>query len=141
MNDLMSKLKQPANWTISVQLLILYVIAVAVFFGGHAVQNKTEAALKDRLHKGAAGASIGLFLLALILNFAAVGALTVIAKKTGVDIRMAVVLLPLVLLVEQHVRRLRNSPQDRRAQLLGIAGVTLGIAAGVAAFMPDAPLK
>ncbi|MCM2305761.1 MAG: hypothetical protein NDJ72_13755 [Elusimicrobia bacterium] len=141
MNDLMSKMKQQPTWTISVHLLILYVVSVAVFFAAHAVQTKAEGGLKDRLAKGEAGSSAGLLLLATALNFLGVGALAAIAKKSGVEIRMAVVLLPLLLIVEQHVRRLRSSPQDRRAQLLGIAGVALGIGAGIAAFMPHAPLK
>jgi len=141
MNDLISKLKQPSLWTISVQLLVLYVVAVAIFFGIHAVVKKAEAALRDRVAKGEAGPSAGFALLAVALNFLGVVALVFITKKTGENIRMAMVGVPLFLIVEQHVRQLRNNPQERRLQLLGIAGVTLGIGAAVAAFMPHAPLK
>ena len=141
MNDLISKLKQPALWTISVQLMILYVVSVAIFFAANAVLNKAEIALKDRVAKGEAGASAGIFGLATALNFLGVVALVFITKKTGENIRMAMVLLPLFLIVEQHVRALRNAPQERRTQLLGIAGVALGMGAAVAAFMPHAPLK
>lgn len=141
MNDLVSKLKQQSTWTISVQLLILYVVSVGIFFAANAVQKKAELGLKDRVAGGAAGASAALFLIALVLNFLGTAALTVIARKTGLEVRMAMVLLPLLLVVEQHVRALRASPQDRRAQILGIAGVALGIGAGIAAFMPHAPLK
>jgi hypothetical protein len=140
-NDLVSKLKQQSTWTISVQLLILYVVSVGIFFAANAVQKKAELGLKDRVAGGAAGASAALFLIALVLNFLGTAALTVIARKTGLEVRMAMVLLPLLLVVEQHVRALRASPQDRRAQILGIAGVALGIGAGIAAFMPHAPLK
>lgn len=141
MNDLISKLKQPAEWTISVQLLILYVVSVAIFFAANAVQRKVEGAVKDRVAKGEAGASAGIALLSVALNFAGVAALVFITKKTGETIRMAMVLLPLFLIVEQHVRALRAAPQERRLQLLGIAGVAIGIGAAVAAFMPHAPLK
>lgn len=141
MNDIASKLKQPTLWTISVQLLILYVVSVSIFFAAHAVQLKAAAGLKDRVDKGGAGACAGLFLLALILNFFGVAALTFVTKKTGENVRMAMMLLPLFLIVEQHVRALRASPHDRRVQLLSMAGVVLGMAGGVAALMPHAPLK
>lgn len=141
MNDLVSKLKQPTLWTISVQLLVLYVVSVAIFFGAHAVQLKAELALKDRVAKGEAGVSAGLLLLALVLNLAGVAALVFVTKKTGENVRMAMMILPLFLIVEQHVRALRAAPQDRRVQLLSMAGVVLGMVGGVAALMPNAPLK
>lgn len=141
MNDLISKLKQPTNWTISVQLLILYVVSVAIFFAANAVHKKAEDALKDRVARGDAAASAGIALLALVLNFAGVAALVFVTKRTGENVRMAMVLLPLFLIVEQHVRALRAAPQERRVQLLGIAGVAAGMGAAVAAFMPHAPLK
>jgi cytochrome bd-type quinol oxidase subunit 2 len=141
MNDLIAKLKQPSLWTISVQLLILYVVSVAIFFGANAVHKKAEDALKDKVAKGDAGASAGLFAIAAALNFAGVLALIFVTRKTGENVRMAMVALPLFLIVEQHVRQMRHAPQERRAQLLGIAGVALGMGAAVAAFMPHAPLK
>lgn len=39
------------------------------------------------------------------------------------------------------MRALRSSPQDRKVQLLSMAGVVLGMVGGVAALMPHAPLK
>ena len=141
MNDLIAKLKQPALWTVSVQLLILYVVSVTIFFGAHAVHKKAEAALKDKVAKGGAGASAGVFGLAAVLNFIGVLAIIFITRKTGENIRMAMVGLPLFLIVEQHVRALRANPQERKVQLLGVAGVALGMCGAVAAFMPHAPLK
>lgn len=141
MNDLISKLKQPALWTVSVQLLILYVISVAIFFAAHAVHKKVEIALKDRVAKGEKGSSAGIFLLATALNFFGVMALIFITTKTGENIRMAMVGVPLFLIIEQHVRALRNAPQERRIHLLGLTGVAVGIVGGVAALMPNAPLK
>ena len=141
MNDLISKLKQPALWTVSVQLMILYVVAVAIFFAAHAVQKKVGGALKDRVAKGEAGPSAGILLLAMLLNFAGVAALVFVTKKTGENIRMAMVGVPLFLIIEQHVRALRAHPQERRVQLLGAAGVAIGMISAVAALMPHAPLK
>lgn len=141
MNDLVAKLKQPSLWTISVQLLVLYVVSVAIFFAGHAVNQKAEIALKDRVAKGEAPAAAGMLLLSTALNFLGVLALIFIAKKTGENIRMAMVGLPLFLLIEQHVRQLRNEPQSRRLKLLSITGVAIGIVSAVALFMPHAPLK
>ena len=68
-------------------------------------------------------------------------ALVFVTKKTGENTRMSMVLLPLFLIVEQHVRALRGHPEERRLQLLGVAGVAVGMAGAVAAFMPHAPLK
>lgn len=141
MNDLIAKLKQPALWTISVQLMILYVVSVAVFFAAHAVHKKAELALKDRVAKGEAGPSAGVFLLAILLNALSVAAVVFVTKKTGENIRMAMIGVPLFLIVEQHFRALREHPQERRVQLLGMAGVVLGIVAAVAVLMPHAPLK
>jgi hypothetical protein len=141
MNDLISKLKQPALWTISVQLMILYVVSVAIFFAANAVLNKAEIALKDRVAKGEASASAGIFGFATVLNFLGVLAIIFVTKKTGENIRMAMLILPLFLIVEQHVRTLRGAPQERRLQLLGIAGVAIGMCSAVALFMPHAPLK
>ena len=141
MNELIAKLKQPALWTISVQLMILYVVGVALFFAAHAAHKKAEDALKGKVAKGEGGPSAAILLLAVALNFAGVAALVFITRKTGENIRMAMVAVPLFLIVEQHVRQLRNAPQERRVQLLGIAGVVLGMAGAVAALMPHAPLK
>lgn len=141
MNEMMSKLKMDTNWTISVQLLVLYVVSVAIFFAVHAVQTKAALGLKARLDKGEAGSSAGLLLLTAALNFFGVMALVFVTKKTGEQVRLAMMILPLFLIIEQHVRHLRNVPQDRRASLLGLAGVALGMIGGVAALMPNAPLK
>ena len=141
MNDLIAKLKQPSLWTISVQLLILYVVSVAIFFAAHAVNKKADDQLKAKIAGGSATASAGLFGLAVILNFLGVLALIFVTRKTGEHIRMAMVAVPLFLIVEQHVRHLRSHPQERRAQMLGILGVAVGMGAAVAAFMPHAPLK
>ena len=141
MNDLLSKLKQPTLWTISVQLMILYVVGVVIFFAANAVQKKAEIGMKDRIAKGEAGPSAALFLLTAVLNFLCVAGLVAVTQKTGENIRMAMVLLPLLLVVEQHFRHMRNAPQERRTQIIGVAGVLLGVGAGIAALMPHAPLK
>ena len=141
MNDLILKLKQPAVWTISVQLLILYAVSVAIFFAAHAVHGKAESVLKDRVAAGEASASGWIFLLAAALHFFGVLAIVYVTKTTGEHMRMAMIGLPLFLIVEQHVRQLRSAPQERQLKLLGIAAVLFGMAGGVAAFMPHAPLK
>ncbi len=141
MNDLIAKLKQPSLWTISVQLLVLYVVSVAVFFGLHEIAKKVEVALKDRVAKGEAGSSAGIFLLTTAMNFAGVLAVIFVTKKTGENIRMAMIGVPLFLIAEQHVRALRTHPEQRRLQVLGLAGVFVGICSAVALFMRHAPLK
>lgn len=141
MNDLIAKLKQPSLWTISVQLLILYVVSVAIFFAANAAHKKAEAGLRDRVAAGENGAAAGIALLALALNFAAVAATIFVTTKTGEHIRMAMIGLPLFLIIEQHVRRLREVPAERKLQLLGIFGVSGGIIGAVLTLMPHAPLK
>jgi len=105
------------------------------------VCKKAEDALKARVAKGEAGPSAGILLLTAALNFAGVVAVVLVTRKTGETIRMAMIGVPLFLIAEQHVRALRNHPDQRRLQLLGLFGVILGIGAGVAALMPHAPLK
>lgn len=131
----------PSLWTISVRLLALYAVSLAIFFGLHAAAEKAERRLKDRVAEGEPGSSAGILLLAAALNFAGVLTLVYAAKKTGEEVRMAMIGVPLFLIVEQRVRRLRDHPEERRIQLLEIFGVIIGIAAGVAALMPHAPLK
>lgn len=138
MNDLISKLKQPALWTVSVQLMILYVVSVAVFYAVHAVHKKLEDAVRA---KSGAGPAAAVVLAAAALNFAGVWAVVYVTGKTGETIRQAMIYLPLFLIVEAHVRRMREHPEERKLQLLGIAGVAAGMLGGMAALMRGAPLK
>ncbi|UPT75200.1 MAG: hypothetical protein M0D55_05700 [Elusimicrobiota bacterium] len=141
MNDLISKLKQPALWTISVQLMILYVVSVAVFYALHAVHKKLEEAVSGKVAAGSAAACAAVFLGAVALNFAGVWAVIYVTAKTGETIRKAMILVPLFLIIEAHVRRMREHPQERKLQLLGLAGVAAGTLGAIAALMRAAPLK
>lgn len=141
MNELIGKLKQPDTWTIKVQLMVLYVVSVAVFYAVHAVHKKIEEALKDKVGAGNAGASAAVLLAAAALNFAGVWGAVQVTGATGEKIRQAMIYVPLFLIVETHVRRMREHPSERKLQLLGLFGVIGGILGGMFVLMRGAPLK
>ena len=141
MNGMIEHLSNKELWTISVQLLVLYVVSVVIFLGAHAINLKVTSSQKDAVSKGKAAASALVFILSLVANALGVATLAFLARKTGETPRMAMVAVPLFLVIEKHVRAMRADPQDKRFNLLAAAGVALGMVGAVFAFMPHAPLK
>jgi hypothetical protein len=141
MNDIVGKLRNNEKWTISVQLLVLYVVAVGIFLAVHEICLKVLGAQKDKIAKGSAGLSIAAFLLPTAAYFGGVAALVALAKTTGTEARIAMALVPLFLSLEKHVRAMRERPEERRFQLLGAAGVLAGMGAGAYVFMRHLPIK
>ena len=141
MNGMIEHLSNKELWTISVQLLVLYVVSVVIFLGAHAINLKVTVSQKDAVAKGKAAASALVFVLSLAANALCVATLAFLARKTGETPRMAMVAVPLFLVLEKHVRAMREAPQDKRFHLIAAAGVALGTVGAVFAFMPHAPLK
>ena len=138
---MISKLRRNEVWAISVQLLVLYVVSVGLFFGIHEVWRKLSDPQKDKIAGGARGPAVFVLLLAFALNFAGTAAFAKLAHKLGEAPRLAMIVVLLVLILEKHVRRLRGAPQERRFQLIGVAGVSAGILSAMYVFMRHAPLK
>jgi hypothetical protein len=140
MDELIKHIRTQDLWTISVQRLILYILAVGVFLALHEVWAKIAGNLKVKVDSGAKLAWGAVFLLAAVLLFAGSGLFVQIARRLDQP-RLAMLILPLVLILEKHVRQMRASPQDRRLPLLGAAGECAGLIGGMFAFMRAAPWK
>ena len=141
MDKVIDAFRHPNVWAVSVQLLILYCVAVALFFaidGG----NRTAS---ESLKKGVKGGSIlsqaVLFLLAAASNALAVWTFVYLSNKLNTVPRLAMVGLPLLLLLEKHVRAIRASQEHRRLELLLAVGMLAGIVGAAMTLMRGCPLK
>lgn len=123
-----SALKQPGIWNISVQLVVLYCVAVALFYAVYGVTRRVR-------HPAAS------FPLSAALYAAGVAAFVYACAQVKTAPRLAMVAAPFVLAVEAHVRAARAEPAGRGAAFAGLAGAMLGMGAAVFALMRDAPLK
>lgn len=141
MNDIVGKLRNNEIWNISVQLLVLYVVAVGIFLAVYEICLKILGAQKDKIAKGSLPLSLLAFVLPTAAYFGGVAALYHLAKTTGTEARLAMVIVPLFLSLEKHVRALREKPEERRYQLLGAAGVVAGMASAAFILMRHAPIK
>ncbi|MEK7389814.1 MAG: hypothetical protein AAB036_08945 [Elusimicrobiota bacterium] len=141
MNSVAEQLRNNELWTISVQLLILYVVTVALFLGAHAINQKVLASSKEAVSKGKASASALAFILFSAVNIMCVATLAYLARKTGETPRLAMVGVPLFLLLEKHVSAMRAVPEHRRFNMVAAAAVAAGALGGIFAFMPHAPFK
>jgi hypothetical protein len=141
MDKAIEAFRHPNVWAVSVQLLILYCVSVALFFAVDSGNRSASASLKDGVKSGKALNQLFLFGLAAASNALAVLTFVYICRKLSTVPRLAMTGLPLILLVEKHVRAIRANPEQRRLELLLAAGVTIGIAGGMCALMRDCPFK
>ena len=141
MNDVIAKLRHNELWTISVQLLVLYVVSVGCFLIIHEINLKITGSQRDAVAKGKVPSCLLVFVLALVSNALGVAGLDFLARQTGEAPRLAMVAVPFLLVLEKHIRHIRDTPKERRYNLLASAGVTLGMAGAVYALMRHAPLK
>ncbi len=121
-------LRRPGIWNVSVQLVILYCVAVALFYLIHGLTRRLRSAVPA-------------FLAAAAANAAGVALVVYFCRQTHTTPRLAMVLIPLVFIVEAHLRRLRSEPGTRPAVWAGLAGAVLGLGGAAAALLRDAPLK
>ena len=141
MDKVIEAFRHPNVWAVSVQLLILYCVSVALFFAVDGVGRSAAQSLKDGVKNGKGASQLFLFVLAAGSNALAVFVFVSLCRKLGSVPRLAMVGLPLLLLVEKHVRAIRTNPEQRRLELLQAAGVTIGIAGAMFALMRDCPFK
>ncbi|MFI5350578.1 MAG: hypothetical protein ACHQ2Z_13610 [Elusimicrobiota bacterium] len=141
MDKLIEAFRHPNVWAVSVQLLILYCVSVALFFAVDSGNRSASVSMKDGIKNGKALSQIVLFALAAASNALAVWTFVFICNKLSTVPRLAMVGLPLLLLVEKHVRAIRANQEHRRLELLLAAGVTIGIAGAMFALMRDCPFK
>ena len=141
MDKVIEAFRHPNVWAVSVQLLILYCVSVALFFAVDGVDRSASQSLKERVKNGKAASQLFLFALAAASNALAVFVFVSLCRKLGTVPRLAMVGLPLLLLVEKHVRSIRADPEQRRLELLLAAGLTIGVIGAMFALMRDCPIK
>lgn len=140
MNQIADLTKHPANWNISVQLLIMYVVSVVLFFVIHWGNLKVVAPLAAKAKGALSLALIPIFVLAAVTCFIGVATVVVLSKKLTVVPPLAMVALPLFLVLESHVRKLIAAKDQTAFHLSGCAGVLLGIASASWIWMRHNPL-
>ena len=120
-------LRRPGIWNVSVQLVVLYCVSVALFYAVHGLTRRLK-------HPAAA------FPLSFLLNAAGVALLVSVCGQVKTAPRLAMALVPLVLIAEAHIRRLRSEPENRAAVWAGLAGAVLGMGGAAFALLRGAPL-
>lgn len=141
MDKLIDAFRHPNTWTVSVQLLILYVVSVGLFFVVDSGNRSASEPLKEGVKSGKALSQLTVFIVAAASNALAVLTFVFICKKLNTAPRLAMVGLPLALLIEKHVRAVRAGREHRRFELLLAAGMAIGLIGAVLALMSGAPLK
>lgn len=126
-------LDNQSDWAISIQLVVFYCVALAIFFGVHE--------LLKRFVRPKQGVMATATLAALALNFLGVAVLVLLGGAAGVKIRMAMVIFPLFLILESHVKQLRANPSDRRACFADMIGSAAGIASAAYLMLRGAPIQ
>jgi hypothetical protein len=141
LDKLIEVFRRPSTWTVSVQLLILYCVSVGLFYLVDAGNRSAAEPLKAGVRSGKALNQAVVFAVAAASNALAVLTFVFICRRVAVVPRLAMVGLPLLLLIEQHVRAARSHREDRRLEALLAAGMAIGIIGAVLALMRGSPLK
>ena len=144
MDKLLESLRHPDVLAVSLQLLILYCVSVGLFFAVDTGNRAASDSMRDGLRSGNASSQLLLFAVAAVSNSLAVLTFIFLSKKLNTTPRLAMVGLPLLLIVEKHVRAIRADKADhanRRPELLLAAGVTVGIIGAAIALMRHCPIK
>jgi peptidoglycan/LPS O-acetylase OafA/YrhL len=133
-------LRNEGTWSVSLKLVVFYLISVAIFFGVHALLKRATAKLlacpEDKRKQRTAVAA----LLAFALNFMGVVTLTLMGKSADAQIRLAMVGFPLFLIAESYVKLLRAEPQNRPAHWIGLISSAGGMVLASFFLLRGAPL-
>lgn len=133
-------MQNPGDWAISIQLVVFYCVSLAIFSGAHELLKRafpppTAAQLKDRPPYATAALS------ALALNFCGVALLTLLGRTAGVQIRLAMVLVPLLVVMEYYVKEIRSDAANRKSYFAGLAGSAGGIVSAAFLMLRGAPIQ
>ena len=133
-------LKNEANWSVSLKLVVFYVVSVTIFFGLHALLKKaSEKLLACPIEKRRGRTAIAA-ILAFALNFMGVVTLMLLGQSADAQIRLAMVGFPLFLIAESYVKLLRAEPQNRSSHWTGLIGSSGGIVLASFFLLRGAPL-
>lgn len=133
-------LQNPSGWSISIQLVVFYCISLAILEVVHHLLKRMSKSKAAELRDGRRRETLIAFASALALNFLAVGLFILLGKWAAVQIRQAMILLPLFVITESYVKLMRADLLNRRSYMLGLAGSVLGSAGAWLLFLRSAPL-
>ena len=133
-------LQNKGSWSVSLKLVVFYVISVSIFFGLHALLKRASAKMLDCPAEKRKERTAFAGLLAFALNFMGVVTLLLMAKSADAQIRLAMVGFPLFLIAESYAKLLRAEPQNRSSHWTGLIGSSGGIALASFFLLRGAPL-
>lgn len=133
-------LQDPSSWTISIQLVVFYCLSLAIFEGVYYLLKLASKSMAEGLRAGRSRETALAFSSAVALNFLGVAALVLLGRSVQVQIRQAMVLLPLFVITEAYVRVLRSGAVDRRSCLVRLTGSSLGLAGAGFLLLRHAPI-
>lgn len=133
-------LKNPDGWTISIQLVVFYCIALAIFAAAHYCLKRMSKAKAAELRQGRRRETWTALASAIALNFMLVGAFILLGRSVGVQIRQAMLLLPMFVIMESYLKLMRADLANRRSHLVGLSGSALGLAGASLLFLRHAPV-
>ena len=116
-------------------------MSVGIFYLIDTINRSVSEALKAGVKEGKGLNQAAVFAFSGASNALAVLTFVFVCRKVAIQPRLAMVGLPLLLLLEQHVRAARKDRESRRLETLLAAGMAIGIIGAVLALMPGAPLK
>jgi hypothetical protein len=140
MDKIIDGFRHPAVWGISVQLLLLYVMSVGLFFVVDAGNRSASESLNEGVKSNKALNQLTVLCVAAASTALGVLTFVFLCRKLNTVPRLAMVGLPLVLLIEKRVRAGRADHEHRRLDQLLAAGAAIGIIAAVLVMMSGSPL-
>ena len=126
---LLEAIERDGTWSISLNLLVFYVVSLSIFFGLHAL-----------ITRSGPRKALPALLVSFIANFAGGALLIYLAQLAAVQPRLLMVGVPLFLIVEAYSKLLRAEPQNRPANWSGLVGSSGGMAAVAFLLLKGAPL-
>lgn len=133
-------LQNPHGWMISIQLVVFYCLALAIFEAAHYYLKLLSKSKAAELREGRQRETWTALAAALALNFVIVAAFVLLGRSVGVQIRQAMLLLPLFVIMESYIKLLRADAANRRSYLAGLSGSALGLAGAGLMFLRSAPI-
>jgi hypothetical protein len=133
-------LRNEGSWSVSLKLVVFYIVSCVIFFGLHALIKRASGKMLDcpadkRKQRTALAA-----LLAFALNFMGVVTLILMGRSSDAQIRLAMVAFPLFLIAESYVKLMREKPQNRPTYWPGLIGSAGGMALASFFLLRGAPL-
>lgn len=132
-------MRNPSDWAISIQLVVFYCVSMAIFFGAHGLLKRF--ARKTGSKAAEERPRTTQILSALALNFCGVALLVLLGRAADVQIRLAMVFLPLLCVLEAYVKLIRADMPNRKAYFAGIAGTTAGMVSAALLLLRGAPVQ